>query len=336
MDNRLIYGFLGMLFLAGCSSMNTLNLTILRPGEYSFPASVTRVGIVNNQPEQPADENSVYTDVNSVSHVMEIKHDSLGPLVLNGLKSGLDAEGYFEKTEIVPAIGAVSSPLNRFDVQRLTTGHDVQGIISLDGFRYNANLQDILIGNAYCATSFHVVTQSTVRIYTPDKSTPSTFLFTDTIYWNEYAMTPEQAHQQLPLLADALKEAADNAGNRLVNRLIPYKEDVSRFYFVSPNPAMRDAAMYVKKNQWDDASYLWEYIVEKSNKNNERAMAAANLALYYELQDRYSEAEEWAVKAKDYFVRSSRYAYYDTFINDYIEQLRQRISDDIRLQQQLQ
>ena len=61
---------------------------------------------------------------------------------------------------------------------------------------------------------------------------------------------------------------------------------------------MRDAAIYVRENSWDDAYELWRQAFEGTKNQKKKMRAALNIAVYYEMKDSLAKAEEWAEKAQ--------------------------------------
>ena len=72
----------------------------------------------------------------------------------------------------------------------------------------------------------------------------------------------------------------------------------SRYLFTSGSVNMRDAAVYVRENNWQQAIELWKQTYEKKKKGKQKMYAAYNVALGYEMQDSIQAAEEWALKAQ--------------------------------------
>ena len=60
---------------------------------------------------------------------------------------------------------------------------------------------------------------------------------------------------------------------------------------------MKEANSYWNRGNYEEASYLWEYVYENAEKMGRKAKAAANMALYEELNDRYDSALDWVKKS---------------------------------------
>lgn len=61
---------------------------------------------------------------------------------------------------------------------------------------------------------------------------------------------------------------------------------------------MRDAAVYVRENSWDNAHELWLQAFEGTKSEKKKMRAALNIAVYYEMKDSLPQAQEWAEKAQ--------------------------------------
>jgi hypothetical protein len=96
---------------------------------------------------------------------------------------------------------------------------------------------------------------------------------------------------------DMLYKACYRTGEYVGQRLCPtWSDDVPRFYYTSPGRDMREAASYVRKNQWLDAAMIWNRISE-SPKRRIAAKASLNLALAYERDDVLDQAMLWITYA---------------------------------------
>lgn len=60
---------------------------------------------------------------------------------------------------------------------------------------------------------------------------------------------------------------------------------------------MRDAAVYAKEGDWEEAGKLWKQVYD-TKKGKQQMFAAYNLALSYEMRDSIATAKEWVVRAE--------------------------------------
>jgi hypothetical protein len=105
----------------------------------------------------------------------------------------------------------------------------------------------------------------------------------DTIFWNA----------DLPTMTEAVKMMYWHMGEKASRRFAPYWESVNRYCFTGGNPLFLQGVDYQKANNWDEAAKVWFYIYENGTKKN-RARAAFNLALSWEMRGNFEEALAWA------------------------------------------
>ena len=161
-------------------------------------------------------------------------------------------------------------------------------------------------------------------------------MVTDTLYWQSFGYTPDDAHSSLPLTAEFIQEAMRQISVRVRELFIPHVDNVNRYIYTSTNPAMDDAYDFWQQKKYKEASYLWEYVYEEQKNETTRAMAAANLAVYNELFDNYKVAIEWVDKSLFLFEkRVDSNASDITALRDYRRQLMERKSDNSLLQKQM-
>lgn len=75
-------------------------------------------------------------------------------------------------------------------------------------------------------------------------------------------------------------------------------ENRKRYLYTGGSVQMRDAAIYVRENSWDNAFELWHQAFEGTKNTKKQMRAAFNIAVYYETKDSLSQAVKWAEKAQ--------------------------------------
>ena len=119
---------------------------------------------------------------------------------------------------------------------------------------------------------------------------------TDSIFWEKSGLN-EDILGQLVSEKELVEEASAFAGTVPVKHLLPYWTTGRRHLFTGGTVNMRDAAIYVKEKNWEEAIRLWK--IEFDERKGKRKMyAACNIALGYEMQDLLDEAYQWAVEAQ--------------------------------------
>ena len=120
----------------------------------------------------------------------------------------------------------------------------------------------------------------------------------DIIFWEEFGGTAIEAATRMIPDKQMLEEAAAFAGTVPVKNIVPIWKKGTRYLYTGGSVPMRDAAIYVRENSWDDAYELWRQAFEGTKNQKKKMRAALNIAVYYEMKDSLAKAEEWAEKAQ--------------------------------------
>ena len=138
-----------------------------------------------------------------------------------------------------------------------------------------------------------------MKVYLPERSRPMTTLHpNDSIFWEDFGGTAVEAATRMLPDKHMLKEAAAFAGTVPVKNLVPMWIKGTRYLYTGGSVPMRDAAIYIRENSWDDAYELWNQAFEGTKNQKKKMRAALNIAVYYEMKDSLAKAEEWAEKAQ--------------------------------------
>lgn len=124
-------------------------------------------------------------------------------------------------------------------------GADNTAVVSLDKTDMVVNMEDHTLlgssGETVFVTDLSVATTLNLRVYWPNKIEPSSEMVTDTLYWQSFGYTPDDAHSSLPLTAEFIQEAMRQISARVRELFIPHVDNVNRYIYTSTNPAMDDA-----------------------------------------------------------------------------------------------
>ena len=128
------------------------------------------------------------------------------------------------------------------------------------------------------------VVASVVRVYLEQRESPLfTIQKTDTLCW---IITPKLTFN------DIMKEVSEYAASMPMQNLLPYWEEKERYYFDGGNVEMRDAGVYVREQNWEEASVLWKEVYDKK-KGKAKMRAAYNLAVYSEMINDFEAAKAY-------------------------------------------
>lgn len=279
-------------FFSACTTINTLYFDRLEPAQISFPNSVRKVGIVNNMPLVTNSEQGwVQTDV-----VLE----GDGKVVAEALAQQIASTRYFD--EVVISDSALcplkvslqegrtlkedwqGNMLSMEQVNEWTDKLGVDMLFSVERVRINLKKGVEFTNYIGQVSVIDGIITPMLRMYIPNRNRP--FLSVtkkDTIYW----------HPNVKLsLADVVKESSEHIASVLLPVLLPYWEEAARNYYDGGSVDMRDAGVYLREDNWEEAYALWKKVYE-SKKGKQKMRAAFNLALYHELQGELEQSEKY-------------------------------------------
>lgn len=309
----LILSVVVMLF--GCSSLRYVEFDIVRPPKILLPDTAPVV-VVHNIKETKG-SNELFSDT--------ISSDTLEDMFMDMMVSGMNHSGYIQDIETYKSYNPTGQPLDTKAAVMLTDSLGGKPFISLNSVTVDPQLTIYTLDDDWNISVLRYVTNASITVVTPDDYIPVSFMCVDTMEWQGSGYTPESAEASLPPAEKCLREALQRLSNIVETQYIPYRDKVGRIYFVSFYPLMKDADKYWKDGKYDEASYLWEYVYENSSRRQLQAHAAANMAMYEELNDRYEQALMWARIAYSLFCKQCNV--YDpqiAYLSDYIRQLKDR------------
>ena len=109
---------------------------------------------------------------------------------------------------------------------------------------------------------------------------------------------------------------------------------VGRFY-KGEGSRWKEATAYALSDKWEEAASRWKHVYENSSRWKERAKAASNLALFYEMKTQLKDAYDWAAKSYEIFNNKKGEDYnYTKMQRLYVEALGKRIRSDQKLNKQ--
>ena len=345
MKKSLYFTVAVVLLLSGCRSVSMLSFDVWRPAKITFPVDIERVTVVNNSVDPEGREGNRYKDISEREYELEISHDSTTYRLAEYMAVALSDAHYFPEVTIfyddsITLPKSLYPLLNERQLSAIRQENEHTAVLTLDKTDMAVNMEDNALigtmGETVYMTDLSVATTLHLRVYWPDKVVPSSEVVTDTIYWQSFGYTPDEVHSSLPTTPEFIQEAMKNISTRVRDLFIPHVDNVERYIYTSSNPALSDAYDFWQQQKYKEASYLWEYVYEEQKNKTSRAMAAANLAVYYELFDNYTKAIEWVDKSLALFKEKSDGETSDiVMLQDYRRQLLERKTDNSTLQQQM-
>lgn len=304
-----------ILLLSSCSGIKYLTVETLEPAQIMLPADVLRVTIVNNVAQQP---NNVGHDLielgQSSPQRVTASADSAAIYYTEALAQFLEEEDYFLRVTYYDQPVRTDKdffqeqllPPERMQEIRNKTGADA--IISLDRLILETTKQEHFRQQGYTYANLNGKINSTIRVYLPTmEGKIPRVQYTDSLNWIGFDIQDEKAYaeEMIPTREEAMMILAVNAAEKMTRVFAPHWEMQDRWYYTSSSSLMREGQTLAEKAQWTEAISKWElYFDGQTNKSN-KAKAANNIALAYEMLDNMDEAYKWANVANDLFIESS-------------------------------
>ncbi|MCG6189459.1 DUF6340 family protein [Maribellus maritimus] len=154
----------------------------------------------------------------------------------------------------------------------------------------------------------------------------------DTLTWDSHEELKSYVEKSLPPRRDAVLNAADIMGIRLVEKLIPHWSTEQRLYYISGHVELQKTKQLVEKGKWLEAAEIWKANVKNPNKKI-AAKSMYNLGVACEMQGDLEAAIDWVVKSFQVFGNKNEFHYLNCM--DYINILGQRKLNFKLINQQL-
>ncbi|MBQ2858240.1 MAG: hypothetical protein IJE78_14185 [Bacteroidaceae bacterium] len=306
MKTKITVLLLVLCLFSSCTTLQTISFERLQAADISFPEQVRTVGVINYVPQDNMGADSLLGLWNGD-----------GTVAVEALAQEIAATNYFEQVLVCDSafrgdtnVGEEAIPSYQTDSLIRLLGVDMLFAIE----RVQVELKNGSIFFPEMMANLLVVdgiVTPVVRAYIAGRDIPLfSFSKSDTIYWE---LSSELTYEQM------IKEASEYAAQLPVKYLLPHWKEVSRYYFDGGNAEMRDAGVYVREQDWEAASVLWQKLHD-TRKGKTKMRAAYNLALYYELLEDFE-------RAKEYLDIASSLAQEGTWENQLIEYYRLQLEE---------
>ena len=279
MKTKITVLLLVLCLFSACTTLQTISFERLQAADVSYPDQVRTVGVINYAPQDKQERDSILGLWNGD-----------GMVTVESLAREIAATDYFNQVvvcdsalrpvgmgneEILP-MSQADSLIQALGVDMLFAVEQVRIELKEGSLFHTELMMDV--------PAVDGVITPLVRAYVSGRNAPLFSISkTDTICW---VVSPELTFGQI------MQEASDFAATLPVNYLLPHWKEMNRYYFDGGNMEMRDAGVYVREQNWEEASALWQKLHD-GRKGKVKMRAAYNLALNYELQGDYERAKEY-------------------------------------------
>jgi len=316
-----VYCFIAaiLVVLTACST-GLISISVLEPASLSLPISIKSVSIF---PEV------IFTgprgELDSIQHVEldpSFDYSQIRKGYLVGLYDAMTASPRFERIVMADSL---SSPLTTQDglitwndlVQMCNNDSTNSVVIMTKAVSYD-DLQFYSHPDLGCSYFYQVINKTKWSFFLPEHKTEATnFSLNDTVYFEGLDYDCGTILEEMPGGNELLYEAFYKTGYRIGISISPsWNDDVQRVVYIGPNRELQKAALFLYKDQWNEAAQIWNHLSEATNKKL-ASKASFNIALAFERNDDIDQAITW-INYADSLYSNGRTLQYKTLLNDRI------------------
>ena len=283
---------------------------------------VRNVLVVNNALVQPTDfGHSTVLDGKNQSGI-EIALDRAPLYNMFSLTQFLDASGELTRVELLDKSQNSSTNyyqrmvLSQERANKLIQMYEVDALLVLNQLVLYDVVEAFLTDEGGYYAYMQAFAQSHWNVYYSDHRPVKTITQADTLVWeSNIENTRMQALNKLPNRQEALLYLATTVGEALGQSLVPSWEPVRRYLYTADNIHVQNGLDAFRYQRWEEAIHHWKQVANdetgktpKTSKTSKTpkttkatAVAAANIAIAYELLGDYSLACDYANEASRLF-----------------------------------
>ena len=320
-------------------------LDIRRPATKAIPDNVEDLLIVNNAVRQPDDLGHSTLDDGQSSGPQSFDLSKAPAQVLFAAAEKLDYSYFFWSVGLVPESqnkGTYFSgeTLTISEVETLCQNYNANAVLALDRITLYDKQESFLGDNSdYYAYLEIYANSSWTLFYRSGNSWASTILtHSDTLFWEGKDYDRTLALEQLPDRHEALLDVAAYTGELFAESLIPQWSTVDRYLYENQNPLISEGMKHFTYRRWEKAVEVWEEAYEadydrKKERYENRAYAAANIAVAEEILGDLVASRQWAKESADAFgkIGTADAIQQQVNLTFYMREIEQRLKDENNL-----
>ena len=321
---NILFLFLFAFLLGNCAGLKTITIESQEPAQVTLPKNVRSLLVVNNVVTQPKDigHTKKWLDKSEIEN-FPIPMDSIAIIYTEALAQFLEEERYFDKVLYynkplrTDSDFLAQKPIMPEEMMQFRKEHDVDAIVSLDRFIIITNLEEKKTsGNKFIEETTKI--QSIIRVYMPtlNGEIPAIHYLDSVKLKAPVSFNLEKNSDQLSnfltklfpqdnMRRDFLKErVVVPAAEKMTKALSPHWETQDRWYYTLSNATMQNGEYYADQSKWDEAVVKWEEFFNANKNTINKAKAASNIALAYEMLEDMEQAYSWITTAYNLFEES--------------------------------
>lgn len=314
---------------------NQLYINVLQPAPVTMSPGIKKVGIINRS--IPTDETKTLDALDRVLSLESADLDKDGAWEsIAGVAGELRNNDRFSEVVLLndidfrsSRIGILPPMLSNSIADSICRVKGIDALFALERFDTDTQISTSSAGSVETALGnipflgFQVTMETIIktgwRIYYPaEASVLDEFSFVESLGFTAKGISLLAAGEALKDRRNAIREVSRNAGRTYAERILPYRLNVTRTYYVKGTDNFGIAKRKAQNGKWDEAGTYWE-----KETNNPKAKIAGrawyNMAILSEINGDIDKAMELAARAwEDYKTRKAL---------DYTRILERRMND---------
>jgi tetratricopeptide (TPR) repeat protein len=336
-----------IILLSACSASKLMFATIdvLRPAEVAFSGDANRLLLVNNTVPQPELYGHTTHLLDGNKTPAKVKTDSLSLFLLSALNEELLNKEFFAGNELIfnsvneSTKFATFAPLSNDELQSLSVMCNADVVLALNHLETSDALTESVIDDGYSGEyilGLDVVYDTWWSIQYPNGDKQAQILhYQDTVYWESSNTSRRMLLRNFPERYDALVDGSLYVGQKMINRLVPYWEEVDRYLFEINKPLMQQGIEEIYKKNWEGAIPVWETALSQTGKKKQKALIQTNLAVAYEISGDLDHALKLITQAIDNYNSATANRQNLNTMLDYKDALLTRLKQQILIKEQI-
>lgn len=309
---KIYLSLLSLIALVGCSSLKVVEYDIEYAPNIQL-ADSTQITVVYNLKNLSKECNETVFKVPA----------NIGELIYSSMVDKVRTIYHNDSVKEYIMSNPTASRLSKSQIADMNIEAENDNVISVNRVTIDPYYRKGTIDEDWHVVDMFIPAELHISVSTPRADSLISYTCVDTLIYNGAGYTQQEAIESLPEQEECLEELVESISSVVSAQYLLRSEKVARLYFVSSNRMMSKANDYWREGMYDEASYLWQYVYENKKSKSLQAKAAANLALYEELNLNYERALMWA--RISFALCSRKKSVYDpeiAYLSDYIQQLR--------------
>jgi hypothetical protein len=304
------------LLFGNCMGIRHLTIDTREPGQIAWSPNVSSVVVVNNVVQQPNDIGHSQLALGQTNwERATASFENMAIYYTTALAEFLADEEHFEQVLFFPDLIRtdrdffMERPLTPELMGDIMRRSGADAVISLDRLLMQTDVREYFVSEGLPFGRITARIQSVIRVYMPVLTGEIPVIhYSDSLTWRGFDVDDSEMRyfiDFLPTREEAMTDLIFRAAERMTSTLSPHWVAQERWYYTSLNARMREGQRFAQGNQWDRALDRWQTAYNGFSRRADRARAAHNIALAYEMLDDIETALDWSIVANGHFVKST-------------------------------